>query len=133
MRISYLIIIMCCFLFASCGDSIESGLNKQIAETDSIKIYFFDEKTGATKNVVTVSDPAEINAIKSSITDESAESYKCGYSGQLEFYKADSIIFTPEFNFMEECPHYVFMFKKNIYRKVMSKEGRELLTEKAGN
>jgi hypothetical protein len=130
MRITLLIVFLLSIWFTSCGDSIEGGLNKQIAVTDSIKIYFFDEKTGATKNVVTISDQNEINTITASITDETAESFKCGYSGQLEFYKADSIIFTPEFNYMEECPHYVFMFKKNLYRKVMSKEGREFLNSK---
>lgn len=133
MKIKFLALLIGCVIFAGCDDSIESGLNKQIAGTDSIKVYYFDEKTGATKSVITISDKNDIRSIISSITDESAAEYKCGYNGQLEFYQTDSIIFSPEFNYMEDCPHYVFMYKKNIYRKVMSSEGRELLLEKAGN
>lgn len=119
-------------LFASCGDSIKPGLDKQISGTDSIKIYFLSEKDNTTQRVVTISDKSDIANIIASITDEKSEQYKCGYTGQMEFYEKGKIILSPEFNSNPECAHYVFRYKDKMYHKKMSQTGQDLFT-KPGN
>ena len=126
------ILFLSSLLFTSCGDSIKSGLDKQISGTDSIKIYFLSEKDNTTQKVVTITGKSEIENIIASITDEKSEQYKCGYSGQMDFYEKGKIILSPEFNSNPDCAHYVFRYKDKMYHKKMSQTGQDLLT-KPGN
>ena len=120
------ILIVVLFLI-SCGDSIKSGLEKQLMGTDSIKVYFFDKKSNSVEKVVTVNEKSGVDEIISSISDESSEQFKCGYNGQMEFYKGGEIILSPQFNTGDGCEHYVFRFKDRMYHKVMTKKGRDIL------
>lgn len=113
--------------FTSCGDSIKPGLDKQIANTDSIKIYFLSEKDNTTQRVVTISNRSEIDNIIASITDEKSEQYKCGYTGQMDFYEKGKIILSPEFNSNPDCAHYVFRYKDKMYHKKMNEDGQRIL------
>lgn len=115
----------------SCGDSIKSGLEKQLTGTDSIKVYFFDEKSNSVEKVVTVTEKSGIDEIISSISDESSEQFKCGYNGQMEFYKGGDIILSPQFNTGDGCEHYVFRFKDRMYHKAMTAEGKQFLEEQS--
>jgi hypothetical protein len=123
--LSILLILM--FVLTSCGDSIKPGLDKQVSNTDSIKIYFLSQKDNTTQKVVTLKDKNEIESIIASITDDKAEQFKCGYTGQMEFYEKGKIILSPEFNSNPECAHYVFRYKDKMYHKKMGNEGQDLL------
>lgn len=119
-------------LFASCGDSIHIELEKKLAGTNKIKLYFFDKEHGTVKDskmIVTVSKQDDIKKIIESITDETAEQYKCGYSGQLEIFKDNDLLFNAEFNFEKECRHFVFRYNKQMLFKVMSEEGSAILKD----
>ena len=124
--ITSILILLSLVILSSCGDSIKSSLDKQLAESDS-KVYFFNEKDNRVEKVVTISDKPEIEKIIASISDESSEQYKCGHNGQLEFYKNGTIIMSPQFNTGEGCEHYVFRFKDRMYHKIMTGEGKQLL------
>ena len=128
-----IVIFFACLFLASCGDSIKSSLDKELSDTDSIKVYFFNEKDNRIQKIVTLSEKAEINEVIASISDESSEQYKCGHNGQLEFYKGGTIIMSPQFNTGEGCEHYVFRFKDRMYHKVMTSKGKELLTNLHNN
>lgn len=124
-----LILLVFTFALTSCGDSIKPGLDKQIANTDSIKIYFLNEKDNTTQRVVTISGKDEIENIIASITDEKSEQYKCGYTGQMEFFEKGKIILSPEFNSNPDCAHYVFRYKDKMYHKKMSEDGQQILSQ----
>lgn len=118
-------------VLTSCGDSIKPGLDKQISNTDSIKIYFLSEKDNTTQKVVTISSKNEIENIIASITDDKAEQFKCGYTGHMEFYEKGKIILSPEFNSNPDCAHYVFRYKDKMYHKKMSETGQDMLSKPA--
>ena len=128
MKVKLIALFSLSLLLSSCGDSIKDGLDKQILGTDSIKIYFLSEKDNTTQKVVTISDNNEIENIIASISDEKSEQYKCGYSGQMDFYEKGRIILTPEFNSNPDCAHYVFRYKDKMYHKKMSNEGQKFLS-----
>jgi hypothetical protein len=126
------LVVISVFLFISCGDSIDSELNEKLAGANKIKLYFFDKEHGTVKDpkmIVTVSKQGDIKKIINSITGETTKQFKCGYSGQLEIFKDNTLLLNPEFNFEEECRHYVFMYNGNMLFKVMSEEGSNLLKE----
>ena len=128
MKVKLIALFSLSLLLSSCGDSIKDGLDKQILGTDSIKIYFLSEKDNTTQKVVTISDNNEIENIIASISDEKSEQYKCGYSGQMDFYEKGRIILSPEFNSNPDCAHYVFRYKDKMYHKKMSNEGQKFLS-----
>jgi len=124
------ILIISLFIIISCGESINSELEKKLAGANKIKLYFFDKENGTVKDskmIVTVSKQDDIKKIVESITDETAEQYKCGYSGQLEIFKDNDLLFNAEFNFENECTHFVFRYNKQMLFKVMSEEGSSIL------
>jgi len=127
---AFLVIIA--FVLISCGNSIDSEFNENLAGANKIKLYFFDKKHGTVKNpkmLITVSKQGDIKKIISSRTDKTSEQYKCGYSGQLEIFKDNELLLNSEFNFEEECRHYVFTYKDEVLFRVMTEEGSALLRE----
>ncbi|MCB0725804.1 MAG: hypothetical protein KDC73_14005 [Ignavibacteriae bacterium] len=133
MRNILLITFLLALILTGCGDSIKPGLDKQISSSDSLKIYFFNEIDNAPPKVITLKEKSEIDEMIASITDEESEQYKCGYSGQMEFYQMGKIILSPEFNFSPDCAHYVFRYKDQMYHKKMSPEGQKTLVILANN
>lgn len=122
-------IIIAVFL-SSCGDSIQSGLSKQLKDADKVKFYFFEEGENAVRDsnmIITIEDRDEVNTILASISDESSEQFKCGYSGYMEVLSKNKNILNLEFNFNNGCEHYVFRFRNQIYFKKMTPGGSELL------
>lgn len=117
--------------FVGCGDSIKSSLDKQLMGVDKVKIYFTNtmSKDTATEQraIITITNQDTVNMLAQSITDETSEFYKCGYTGTIEFFKDNISISNMQFNLMNECNHIVFRVKDNIYSKKISPQGIELL------
>lgn len=118
-------------LLCSCDNSIKASLDKQIAGTDMVKLYFYD-KTGKLtnkNNIVTIQDKDIVSKLQQSITDETAPENKCGYTGSMEFFKAGKSILTTEFNTMPECSYIIFRVKDNMYSKKLSPESILIITK----
>ncbi|HEX2787085.1 MAG TPA: hypothetical protein VHP32_04205 [Ignavibacteria bacterium] len=128
-RFLFLIILIA---FAGCGDSIKGTLDKQLMGVDKVKIYFTNivpTKDTATEQraIITITNLDTVNMLAQSITDETSEFYKCGYTGTIEFFKDNISISNMQFNLMNECNHIVFRVKDNIYSKKISDKGIEVL------
>ena len=124
-------LVLLVVIFCSCDDSIKASLDKQIAGTDMIKLYFYD-KTGKLTNkndIVTIQDKDIINKLLQAITEESAPENKCGYTGSMEYFKGGKSILTSEFNSMLECSHIIFRLKDNMYSKKLSPESILILNK----
>ena len=127
-RISLMFLVV---IFCSCGDSIKSSLDKQIAGTDMIKLYFYD-KTGKLTNkndIVTVEDKEIIAKLTQAITEETTSDNKCGYTGTMEYFKSGKSLLSAEFNSMPECTQIIFLMKKNMYSKKLSPESVIILNK----
>ena len=127
---SLLVLLSISAVFASCDDSIQSGLNKQLKGADKVKVYFFAPGETTIKDstmIVTINRKEEIEKLISTISDESTDQFKCGYSGYMDLYEKNIVIQSIEFNYDAECAHYVFRFKTQIYYKAMTEEGQKLL------
>ena len=118
--------------FTSCSESFKNDLHEILVGADKINIYFYDKEQRTVKDpkmMVVISEQDNIEKIIESITAETSEQYKCGYSGQLEIYKDGKLLLDSEFNFEEEYRHYVFTYKGKVLFRVMTKEGSVLLKE----
>jgi len=120
-----LVLLFLVVIFCSCDESsIKASLDKQIAGTDMIKLYFYD-KTGnltAKSSIITIQDKEIISKLLLAITDETTPEYKCGYTGSIEYFKENKSVLVGEFNSMPECSHIVFRIKKNMHSKMLSPE-----------
>jgi len=123
-KISIIFTLIAAVVLCSCGDSIQKSLDKQLAGSDMIKIYFYDKngKLTGKENIITIEDKDIVAKLTRAITDETAPEYKCGYTGSMEFFKAGKSVLNTEFNIMPECSHIIFQIKANMYSKKLSPE-----------
>lgn len=118
--------------FAGCDDSIKGTLDKQLMGVDKVKIYFTNivptkDTAAEQRAIITITNQDTVNMLAQSITDETSEFYKCGYTGTIEFFKDNVSISNMQFNLMNECNHIVFRVKDNIYSKKISPQGIGML------
>ncbi|KAA0210530.1 MAG: hypothetical protein OZ913_00245 [Ignavibacteriaceae bacterium] len=135
MKISPLYLIITFLLSAliyGCEDNIIPGLQEKLIKADKITIYFFDEGTNTVSDpdkIVTIEQKQDINTLINSISGESSPEYKCGYNGSIEFFNDNKSIFVTEFNFENDCAHFVFRYNKEMFSKKMEESGIRLLKE----
>lgn len=127
----YLILILV-VLFFGCDDSIRSSLDKQLMGVNKVKIYFTNiiptkDTAAEQKAIITIMNIDTVNMLAQSITDETSEFYKCGYTGTIEFFKDNLSVSNMQFNLMKECNHIIFRTKNNMYSKLISPQGIEIL------
>lgn len=127
-----IILLFTVVIFCSCeDDSIKASLDKQLAGTDMIKLYFYD-KTGKLtnkNNIITVQDKEIIGKLMQAITDETAPDSKCGFTGTMEYFKENKSILVAEFNSLPECAHVIFRLKNNMFSKKLTPESLIILNK----
>lgn len=127
-----LLVLIFAVLFFGCDDSIKSSLYKQLMGVNKVKIYFTNiiptkDTVAEQKAIITITNPDTVNMLAQSITDETSEFYKCGYTGTIEFFKDNISVSNMQFNLMPECNHIIFRTKNNMYSKLISPQGIEIL------
>ena len=128
------ILIAICFVFLySCANTEVEIFQKEVKETDKIKIYFYDSITGkisSPEKIVTIEDKVEIEKYKDILTNENTPPYKCGYTGLLEFFSKSKTIISTEFSLNPDCRHIVFTLRGRAFTKKLSDDGFNLLKNK---
>lgn len=130
--LSAILIILVTICFAGCEENIVPDIEKKLAGSDKVTIYFYEEGTSKVTDpdkIVTIELKSVIDSIVSSIENIDALDYKCGYNGTIEFFENRKPVFVSEFNFQSECAHFVFRHNKKMFTKKMSEHGRLILTD----
>lgn len=124
MRNCFLIILI--ILFASCSG--KSGISKQIDGSDSLVIHF---NAPHTNNIIKSVTTTETNAIKKLIHFTDGKYFrivKCGYDGNLLFYKKGNLSGDISFNYTtDSCRHFIFLIDKKLTATTMSNEAADFL------
>lgn len=114
-------------LLASCGGS-GSAVSKQLSGSDSLVINF---NTPQSNTIAKTMNTTEDKAIKKLIrfTDgKPAEAYKCGYDGNLMFYKKGTLVGDVSFNYSGDgCHHFMMSIKDDLTPTTMSNEAADFL------
>ena len=123
-------IAFCFVILYSCANTEVEIFQKEVKDTDKIKIYFYDSitgKIGGPDRIITIGDKGEIEKYKNIFTNEDSPEYKCGYTGLLEFFRKDETIKSMEFNVNPGCRHIVFTLRERAFSKKISEDGLNLL------
>jgi hypothetical protein len=112
-------------LFISCG---HSPLVSQLEGSDSIAISFTQPATGAVIKTVATAAPYAIKDLLRFADSEETEQYKCGYDGNILFYKKGSLAGDVSFNYTGDgCHHFLLLANGKLTATKMSYEAVDFL------
>ena len=114
-----------CLLIA-CGN--KSAVSKQLSVTDSLVINFNAPQTDSIVSTVTTTEVKAIKKLTGFVDGKTSEAYKCGYDGNIMFYKKGVLQGDISFNYSGEgCKHFLQMVKDELAPTVMSNEAADFL------
>ncbi len=114
-------------IISSCTSS-GSAVGDQLSGSDSLVINF---NTPQSNTIAKTMNTTEDKAIKKLIrfTDGKAgEAYKCGYDGNLMFYKKGILVGDVSFNYSGDgCHHFIMLLDDKLTPTAMSNEAADFL------
>ncbi len=107
----------------------ESLMAKQLDGSDSLIIRFNAPQTDSIVKTLTTTDKNAINKLTGFINNKPADLVKCGYDGNLLFYKKEKLAGDVSFNYaVVGCQHFIYAVKNDSLSVVkMSNEAVNLL------
>ena len=123
------IIILLSFVvsLASCGGS-GSAVSKQLADSDSLVINFNAPQTDSIVNTVTTTEAKAIKKLTDFVDGKTAEAYKCGYDGNIMFYKKGVLQGDVSFNYSGDgCHHFIMLLNDKLTPTAMRNEAADFL------
>lgn len=116
--------------FAACTSS--TAIGKQLDGSDSLVINFNTPHTNTIDHTVTTTEAKAINKLVHFVDAQPAEAYKCGYDGNLMFYKKGELTGDVAFNYSGEgCQHFILSVNGTLTPAKMSKEAADFLSSLA--
>lgn len=114
-------------LFCSCGGP-GSVISTQLSGSDSLVIHFNKLPTYNIDKTVTTTENTAIKKLINYVDSKLAEAYKCGYDGNLLFYKKGILQGDVSFNYSEEgCHHFIMDVDGKLNPTTMSNEAASFL------
>jgi hypothetical protein len=122
--------IALCLLIAlfciSCGK--RSAVSKKLSDCDSLAITFNAPNTDSVISIHTVADKKAIRKLSGFLSGKSDEFHKCGYDGNMIFYKNGQQVMPVVFKFAEEgCRHFLYTLDEKLTSIRMSNEATNFL------
>ena len=124
MKILVLIVITSCLV--SCSKT--SVISKKLSGSDSLVIQFNKPQTNFIQSTLNTTEPKAIKKLSGFVDGKSSEAFKCGYDGNLLFYKDGGLVGDVSFNFSGEgCHHFIMDVDGKLTPTKMSNEAADLL------
>lgn len=121
-----LITVFTVCLLISCGNS--SAVSKQLSGTDSLVINFNVPQTNNLLNTLSTTEKTAIKKITKYVDSKTSEAYKCGYDGNLLFYKKGTLVGDVSFNYsVEGCHHFMMLMNGELAPTTMTNEAADFL------
>lgn len=125
MRLVFSLVILICL--SSCGDS-GSVVSKQLSGSDSLVINFNTPQTNSIAKTMTTTESKAINKLSNYVDGKASEAFKCGYDGNLLFYKKGTLVGDVSFNYSGDgCHHFMMLIKDELAPTTMSNEAASFL------
>ena len=110
----------------ACGP--KSAVHKQLSGSDSLVINFNKPQTNEISKTVSTTEKKAINKLVHFIDDKPSTAYKCGYDGNLLFYKKGQLMGDVVFNFSGDgCHHFIQDINGTLTPTAMSNEAADFL------
>ena len=114
-------------LLVSCSGG-GSSISKQLAGSDSLVINFNSPGSNTIDKTVTTTDATAIKKIANYVNSKTTEAYKCGYDGNLLFYKKGILTGDVSFNYSGDgCQHFIMTVDDKLSPTSMSNEAADFL------
>lgn len=109
----------------SCGSS---AVGKKLKGCDSLVITFNAPNSDSVINTVSTTDTKAISKLARFMEGKADEMYKCGYDGNMIFFKAGRQVMPVVFKYSEEgCRHFLFDLDNKVVSAKMSNEAANFL------
>ncbi|MGB3005864.1 MAG: hypothetical protein WBC06_05130 [Chitinophagaceae bacterium] len=114
------------FFLYSCSSN--SAISKQLSGSDSLIINFNEPQTSNITKTVTTTENKAIKKLAGFVDGKTAEAFKCGYDGNLLFYKQGNLLGDVSFNFSGDgCHHFIMSVGDSLTPTAMSNEAADFL------
>ena len=124
MRILFVLAIT---VLASCSQS-GSAIGKQLAGSDSLVINFNVPQSTNIQSTLTTTEKKAIKKLAQYIDNKTSQAYKCGYDGNLLFYKDGTLTGDVSFNYAGDgCHHFIMLLNGELTPTTMSNEAADFL------
>lgn len=115
----------------SCGGS-GSKTGKQLSGSDSLVINFNTPQTNTIAKTTTTTEKKAIKKLARFVDSKKTEAYKCGYDGNMMFYKDGKLTGDVSFNYSGDgCHHFIMMTGDELLPTSMSNEAADFLKSMA--
>ncbi len=114
-------------ILVSCGGA-GSAINKQLSGSDSLVLHFNKPQTNNIDITVTTTEKTAVKKLLNYVDSKSAEAYKCGYDGNLLFYKKGILQGDVSFNYSGDgCHHFIMEVNGKLIPTTMRNEAANFL------
>lgn len=112
-------------LLISCSNS---PLVNNLESSDSLAVRFNHPGTDSIVKVVETTEPHAIQKLLRFADGKKTEQFKCGYDGNIMFYKKGSLAGDISFNFsVDGCHHFLHMTDGKLTATAMNNEATDFL------
>ena len=113
-------------LLAAC--SHPSAIKKQLSGSDSLVINFNEPGSNLIQKTVNTTERNAIKQLISFVDGKSGTAYKCGYDGNLMFYKQGELAGDVVSNYSgDSCRHFLLELDGKLSPTVMSNKAADIL------
>jgi hypothetical protein len=124
MKIIFLYTLL--LILASCGGG--SAISKKLAACDSLVITFNYGMSDSVIKTVSTTEKKALTKVAGFLAGKKTEEFKCGYDGNMVFYKKGEMLLPLVFKYTEEgCSHFLFDIDNKVMRTEMSHEAVDFL------
>ena len=125
MKTIFLLCTVC--ILVSCSNP-GSDSSKQLSGSDSLVINFNTPQTDNIEKTMTTTESKAIKKLMNYVDGKTAEAYKCGYDGNLMFYKKGKLVGDVSFNYSGDgCHHFIMLVNNALAPTAMSNEAANFL------
>lgn len=111
----------------------QSAVGKKLKGCDSLIITFNEQGTDAVVRKVSTTETTAIQKLARFLDGTKTGEYKCGFDGNMQFFKAGRQILPVVFKYSEDgCRAFVFDFDNKVISTKMSNEAANFLRSLAG-
>lgn len=116
-------------VMASCISCSErSVIAKHLSGSDSLVINFNQPQSNNIAKTVNTTEGKAIEKLAGFVDSKTAEAYKCGYDGNLLFYKEGKLVSDVSFNYTGDgCHHFIQDINGELISTAMSNEAVDFL------
>ena len=113
-------------LLASCSGG--SATSKRLSGSDSLVINFNTPGSNMIEKIMHTTESKAIKKLVNYTGGKSSEAFKCGYDGNLLFYKKGELLGDVSFNYSGEgCHHFIMEIDGKLNPTAMSNEAADFL------